>query len=574
MLPPNPAEALGSERIRALKSQLEAEADMVIFDSPPCLPLTDAAILARLVDGVVLVVDSGRGRAESALRAKELLEKVGGHILGVVLNRINPRSSAYHYYYYYYSHGEESNRKRQSASPVPGMSSRRRPLPATRGIAGEQSRNCYGGSVWESKKNELDKYALISACQMIEPRIILTRPMPIAAMPLIAEMRLTWIIRIHSVSRPITLHASNLWNRRKASLRTQSPTERNPDAVPSAVTPAELTDSAASSRRSKQRLPTRLLEVGLWGLAIVLSVFAIYSAWRVFFPQEEQSSLALGVHTETSTISSTLSITLSPTSPPTERPTVPPTATSLPTLLPLAIPTPPNDGTVLTLFPDATGTGWLASGEAAPHWGDPNLHVGSFQNQTYSSFLRFSSSDLPPGSKILFAALELTGLDEAHLAKAGDWRLELIANDRSREGSQVSSNDMTEAETLSIIGRPLAASELAVGHVNRFEFNEAQLKLLEKQLAFGLLTFRISASKVSGDDLFTWDTGLSAGSSLAAPSLYLVAVPGPFTVVTNTPTPSNVLTAAAFVFKSTARAQQVRNTDSVPAGSGDGDAGR
>ncbi len=103
-LPPNPAEVLGSGRMRALKTQLESQADVIILDSPPCLPVTDTAILARLVDGVILVVDSSRTRRESALRAKDTVEQVGGRIVGVVLNRITPRGSgSYRYYYYYYS---------------------------------------------------------------------------------------------------------------------------------------------------------------------------------------------------------------------------------------------------------------------------------------------------------------------------------------------------------------------------------------------------------------------------------------------------------------------------------------
>ena len=117
-LPPNPAEALGSGRMRALKAHLESEADMLIFDSPPCFPLTDAAVLARLVDGVVLVVDCADTRRDSALRAKELLEKVGGHILGIVLNRVSPQGSGYYNYYYYYSHDGKSDRKRKSHSPA------------------------------------------------------------------------------------------------------------------------------------------------------------------------------------------------------------------------------------------------------------------------------------------------------------------------------------------------------------------------------------------------------------------------------------------------------------------------
>jgi non-specific protein-tyrosine kinase len=100
-LPPNPAELLASERMRAFKSNLSGMADIVIFDSPPAVGLTDAAILSRLVDGVLLVVDMPQAHREVLMRAKESLDKVGGHILGVVFNRVRSNTSSYYYRHYY-----------------------------------------------------------------------------------------------------------------------------------------------------------------------------------------------------------------------------------------------------------------------------------------------------------------------------------------------------------------------------------------------------------------------------------------------------------------------------------------
>lgn len=107
-LPPNPAELLGSVRFHALIENLKQHADVVLFDSPPALAVTDATILARLVDGVVLVVDAGMTRRQWAANAKEALDKAGVHILGVALNRLRPQSSGYYYYYYrrYYTYGD------------------------------------------------------------------------------------------------------------------------------------------------------------------------------------------------------------------------------------------------------------------------------------------------------------------------------------------------------------------------------------------------------------------------------------------------------------------------------------
>lgn len=85
-LPPNPAELLASSAMDRIIAALRAEADFVLFDSPPVVAVTDAAVLARKVDGVLLVVSAGQTKRDHAARAKQQLEKVNANILGVVLN--------------------------------------------------------------------------------------------------------------------------------------------------------------------------------------------------------------------------------------------------------------------------------------------------------------------------------------------------------------------------------------------------------------------------------------------------------------------------------------------------------
>ncbi len=87
-LPPNPAEILGSPRMQELLQQLADETDMVLLDSSPILPAADATVLARTVDGVLLVLDAGRSRREAAQQAVERLRQVEASVLGVVLNRL------------------------------------------------------------------------------------------------------------------------------------------------------------------------------------------------------------------------------------------------------------------------------------------------------------------------------------------------------------------------------------------------------------------------------------------------------------------------------------------------------
>ncbi|MGQ9925285.1 MAG: CpsD/CapB family tyrosine-protein kinase [Chloroflexaceae bacterium] len=85
-LPPRPADLLGSRRMGALIERLRAEADMVLFDTPPVVAVTDAAVLAPRVDGVLLVLQAGHTRRDRAREARQILEKVKANIVGVVLN--------------------------------------------------------------------------------------------------------------------------------------------------------------------------------------------------------------------------------------------------------------------------------------------------------------------------------------------------------------------------------------------------------------------------------------------------------------------------------------------------------
>ena len=85
-LPPNPADILGSRKMEDAIAALKARADVVLFDAPPVIAVTDGAVLGTKVDGVLLVVCAGRTRREHAQRARELLERVHVRIVGAVLN--------------------------------------------------------------------------------------------------------------------------------------------------------------------------------------------------------------------------------------------------------------------------------------------------------------------------------------------------------------------------------------------------------------------------------------------------------------------------------------------------------
>lgn len=96
--PPNPAEILGSRRMEAVIEALKARADIVLFDAPPVIAVTDAVVLGTKVDGILLVVRAGHTRREHAQRAKELLEKVNVRVIGAALSNA-PRDRLMGEYY-------------------------------------------------------------------------------------------------------------------------------------------------------------------------------------------------------------------------------------------------------------------------------------------------------------------------------------------------------------------------------------------------------------------------------------------------------------------------------------------
>jgi Mrp family chromosome partitioning ATPase len=75
--------------------------DTIILDSPPLLAVTDAQVLTTLSDGTVVVAQHGVTKKDEISQAKDLLEKVKGNILGVVLSQIPPEDNGYYYYYSY-----------------------------------------------------------------------------------------------------------------------------------------------------------------------------------------------------------------------------------------------------------------------------------------------------------------------------------------------------------------------------------------------------------------------------------------------------------------------------------------
>lgn len=98
-IPPNPSEMVGSKAMELLFEIVKSKYDVIIIDSPPLNAVTDAQILSTKVDGVILVVKADSTNRNSLLQGKDLLNKVRGNILGVILNNVENKKGKYYYYY-------------------------------------------------------------------------------------------------------------------------------------------------------------------------------------------------------------------------------------------------------------------------------------------------------------------------------------------------------------------------------------------------------------------------------------------------------------------------------------------
>ncbi|HEY4554635.1 MAG TPA: CpsD/CapB family tyrosine-protein kinase [Bacillaceae bacterium] len=98
-IPPNPAELLSSKGMVQFLADAKDEYDLVMFDTPPVLAVTDAQILSNKCDGTILVISSGKTEIEKAVKTKELLDAAKSKVLGIVLNNKKMKKNDHYYYY-------------------------------------------------------------------------------------------------------------------------------------------------------------------------------------------------------------------------------------------------------------------------------------------------------------------------------------------------------------------------------------------------------------------------------------------------------------------------------------------
>ena len=110
--PPNPAELLGSQRFRDFIATLQEHFDWVVVDTPPVMAVTDAALVAHVVNGVVFVIGCEQTSKHTATAALEQLEAAKARFLGGILNKVDVERHAYYYSHYYRrDYGQYDNSK-------------------------------------------------------------------------------------------------------------------------------------------------------------------------------------------------------------------------------------------------------------------------------------------------------------------------------------------------------------------------------------------------------------------------------------------------------------------------------
>ena len=109
-VPPNPSELLSSEKMVKGLEELKEKFDIILFDSTPCMLVTDAVIISRIVDYTIIVSSHKTTKIEDLKTVQKNIENVGGKIAGVVINKIPTSLKKYKSRYYYYGHREDESK--------------------------------------------------------------------------------------------------------------------------------------------------------------------------------------------------------------------------------------------------------------------------------------------------------------------------------------------------------------------------------------------------------------------------------------------------------------------------------
>lgn len=98
IIPPNPSDLLNSNRMNKIIEEMKEHFDLIIFDNPPLLAVTDAQIMATKVDGTIIIIPEGEVRKEEVIKSAELLKNVNANVIGSVMNKVQNNEDMYYYY--------------------------------------------------------------------------------------------------------------------------------------------------------------------------------------------------------------------------------------------------------------------------------------------------------------------------------------------------------------------------------------------------------------------------------------------------------------------------------------------
>lgn len=237
--------------------------------------------------------------------------------------------------------------------------------------------------------------------------------------------------------------------------------------------------------------------------------------------------------------------------------------------------TPVPGGEIVTLYAAREGIGWVTDGETVGNQlGDSFLYAGTYNEQIYLGMIRFNVSLLPRGVSINDVRLQLTGLRDDRLGDTGTWRLRWLEYQPELDWERLNFQRLADLPAVQNIAPNLESSDLAADQPNLFTFSDTQRQLLEdylRQPGIDSLYFRLEGPQNSANSLFAWDTGYGSQSDGNRVLLQLSLGPEPttlppldFVVVTSTPTPENVITAAAIVARTTADATRIGTATALP----------
>lgn len=358
-----------------------------------------------------------------------------------------------------------------------------------------------------------------------------------------------------------------------------------PESLPES-TPAEPSKAVVQPTANQVEPPREsgsIWRIAMWaalGIAIGLLIIGVFY-FTVFSGQQpptDDSQVKVVINL-TPTPVAEASVTLSATSIITSE--TPARSVFLATATPTTTPFP--NSKIYLMSPDEGDIGWVSSNEdRGNHFGDSFLYAGIFDKQIYQSAFQISLADIPRGAPIYSASIELVGLQDDRLAENFDqtkpqavWLLRMLEPNPENEWRRSNYQDIFNSKAIQTLDPILTENDIGVGKQNIFSLSSDQINLLEAQIAAQpkpVVAFRLEGPVIGPSNLFAWDTGYGPESNGNKVVLRLDVGPAPptppaydYIVVTSTPTPENVVTAAALALQMTAEATRVGTATPVPA---------